>query len=250
MKSVYLITAVALTAIAGVLFGVHAGMVVSHKRVDRIGDRAPERILHHMTERIELSETQRAEFDTIVFNVHTQIVALQEAFVPKIDAAMEDAFKQIEGILGEEQMEELKQEVEQFEQHQQRLRRPRRQAGGPRVPGGPPPHGDRPPPPRREGGPLRTPRFDGPPPEDRDLGAPPPPQRAGKESPDIIISNLIVQLEQLLEEEIPAPEKMHKLRRILMPKREHSAPPESPIDGPGGGGGDMPIRGHGGLPGR
>ena len=248
MKSVYLITAVALTAIAGVLFGVHAGMVVSHKRVDRIGDRAPERILHHMTERIELSETQRAEFDTIVFNVHTQIVALQEVFVPKIDAAMEDAFKQIEGILGEEQVEELKQEVEQFEEHQQRLRQPRPQEGGR---GGPPRRGDRPlPPPRREDGPPGTPRFDGPPPGEIDLGAPPPPQRVGKESPDVIISNLVVQLEQLLEEEIPAPEKMHKLRRILIPKREHSAPPESPIDGPGGGGGDMPIRGHGGLPGR
>jgi len=247
MKPLYLITAIALTAIAGAFFGVHAGMVVSHKRVGRIGDRAPERILHHMTDRIELDEKQREEFDTIVFNVHTQIVALQEAFVPKIDAAMDTAFKQIEGILGEEQMEDLKREVEQFERRQQRLRQPGPPAGGR---GGPPPHGDRPPPPRGEERPPRTPRFDGPPPGDIDLGAPPPPRRDGMESPDILISNLIVQLEQLLEEEIPAPEKMHKLRRILMPKREHRAPPESPIDGPGGGGGDMPIRGHGELPDR
>jgi hypothetical protein len=227
MKQTDLIVAMGLTAMAGTLLGVYGGMVVSNKRIGRIADRAPDRILRHMIARMDLSEQQRADIDTIVFNVSTQIVALHESFVPKVDAAMETAFEQIADQLSDEQILQLKHEIERFEQHQRRLRKPRPPGAGP---GGPPP---------------RDPRYDGPPPPERDLGAPPPPMR--REKPDIIISNLITQLEQLRNEDIPDPEKMHKLQRLLMPKRNRDMPPPPEVNGPGGV--DMPIEIHEGAPG-
>lgn len=228
MKQLYLMTAITLTAIAGTLLGVYGGMVMSHKRIGRIADRAPDRILRHMTARIDLDKEQRAIFDTIVFNVHTQIVALHEAFVPKVDAAMESAFEQIADLLSEEQMMQLKREIEQFEQHQQRLRQPRPPVADPGAP---------PPPERRDGRPPRAPRFD---------DAQPVPGRREKERPEKIINNLIGQLEQLRDEDIPEPEKMRKLQRLLRPKRDIDLPPPQKVDGPGGV--DMPIEIHEGAP--
>ena len=111
MKNWKAIAGVVLVFILGALAGAIVAHRVCHHRIESIltggSEVRREMIVHRMTHRLDLDDSQRRQLDTIMNETHTQVAAARRQIQPQVDEIISRSQDKVRAILRPDQRDKF-----------------------------------------------------------------------------------------------------------------------------------------------